>query len=148
LACRACDILAPARVWQADAFASASISPMLRRGGLKATSPLATRMVVDDKTGSSRPPLNLPVYSCNTLEVGCTVDSQTVMFSSGNCNILIQVDPTYICGLIWSFAAKCSCSCGGSSTKHCKGSCSCGCSCGWPLRPCPECLCPFCRGCI
>jgi len=35
---------------QVDAFAPAGISPVLRRGGLKATSPLAPRMVVDDKT--------------------------------------------------------------------------------------------------
>ena len=42
---------------QADAFAPAGVSPMLRRGSLKATSPLAPRMaVVDDKTGSPHAP--------------------------------------------------------------------------------------------
>ena len=42
---------------QADAFVPAGVSPMLRRGSLKATSPLAPRMaVVDDKTGTSLAP--------------------------------------------------------------------------------------------
>lgn len=36
---------------QADAFSPAGVSPMLRRGTLKATSPRTPRMAVDDKTG-------------------------------------------------------------------------------------------------
>ena len=39
---------------QADAFAPAGVSPMLRRGSLKATSPRMA--VVDDKTGTSLAP--------------------------------------------------------------------------------------------